>query len=268
MAVGKSIRMNSIFRKSTGRSVVVAIDHGGIAGPISGIENPKEVLKQCIEGGADAILTTRGFVKASINEWNRGTGLILRLTGGFTTLGGKFEEELISSIETALMYNASGAAVTVKFGHAREGEFIKQASLIADSCDRWGMPLMIEAMAKGGSVKQSNDPDGVKLAARAAQEIGADIIKTYYTGSIESFRKVTAGCPVPVLILGGQKTADISVIFKEIHDSIEAGSAGIAIGRNIWQQKDTKKMVQTMCGLVHENWSVEQALDFVNNSSK
>ncbi|MCD6120266.1 MAG: fructose-bisphosphate aldolase, partial [Spirochaetales bacterium] len=125
-----------------------------------------------------------------------------------------------------------------------------------------------EAMAKGGSVKQSNDPDGIRLAARAAQEIGADIIKTYYTGNIDSFRKVTAGCPVPVLILGGQKTGDISVIFEEVHDSIEAGAAGIAIGRNIWQQGDTKKMVQAMCGLVHENWSAEQALSFVNGSSK
>ncbi|NOY08541.1 MAG: fructose-bisphosphate aldolase [Spirochaetes bacterium] len=263
MAVGKSLRMKSIFRESSGRSVIVAIDHGGIAGPITGIEKPKQVLKECMDGGADAILTTRGFVKAAADNWARGTSLILRLTGGFTTLGGKFEEELVSSVESALMYNSSGVAVTVKFGHLREGEFIKQASLIADSCERWGMPLMVEAMAKGNSVKQSNDPAGIKIAARAAQEIGADIIKTYYTGSKETFSEVTAGCPVPVLILGGQKTSDTAVIFQEVHDAIQAGAEGIAIGRNIWQHGNTRKMVEAMCGIVHEDWSVEKAIEFI-----
>jgi DhnA family fructose-bisphosphate aldolase class Ia len=251
--------MNALFPRGDGRSVIVAIDHGGIAGPIQGIGKPAPLLKACVEGGADAILTTRGFVRASVAEWRPSLALVLRLTGGFTVLGGRFEEEMISSPETALTYAAACAAVTVKFGHEREGEFIRQASLVADACERWGMPLMIEAMAKGKDMK-STDLAGVKLAARAAQEIGADVVKSYYTGDPESFREVVEGCPVPIVILGGEKTESLEQVFGEVYDSLQGGAAGLAIGRNIWQHANPRAMVEAMVGLVHEGWTVKQAL--------
>ena len=259
MTAGKTLRMNALFPRGDGRSVIVAIDHGGIAGPIQGIGKPAPLLKACAQGGADAILTTRGFVRASVQEWRPSLALVLRLTGGFTVLGGRFEEEMISSPETALAYAASCAAVTVKFGHDREGEFIRQASLTADACDRWGMPLMIEAMARGKDMKPTDLP-GVKLAARAAQEIGADIVKSYYTGDPDSFREVVEGCPVPIVILGGEKTESLEQVFTEVHDSLQAGAAGVAIGRNIWQHANPRAMVEAMVGLVHEGWTVQQAL--------
>ena len=118
---------------------------------------------------------------------------------------------------------------------------------------------MIEAMAKGKDLK-STDPEGVKLAARAAQEIGADIVKSYYTGDAESFRSVVEGCPAPVVILGGEKTADLSQLFTEVYDSLQAGGAGIAIGRNIWQHANPQAVVEAMVGLVHDGWTVKQAL--------
>jgi DhnA family fructose-bisphosphate aldolase class Ia len=259
MTIGKTIRQSSIFRRSTGKTVIVAIDHGGIAGPIQGIERPAAVVRACREGGADAILATRGVVTASEGEWDRSLSVLLRLTGGFTVLGGKFEEELISSPETALALGAVGAVVTVKFGHEREGEFTRQASLVADSCERWGLPLMIEAMAKSKDMK-SSDPRGVLLAARAAQEIGADIVKTYYTGDPDSFRKVVEGCPVPIVILGGEKSDSLEAVFGDVYYAMQAGAKGIAIGRNIWQHDRTKAMVEAMVGLVHEGWTTVQAL--------
>ncbi len=259
MSIGKTIRMSSIFRRSTGRTVIVALDHGGIAGPIAGIEKPAEVVRACREGGADAILATRGIVAASQGEWDRGMSVILRLSGGFTVLGGKFEEEIISSPETALLFGAAAAAVTVKFGHEREGEFTRQASLVADSCERWGLPLMVEAMAKGKEMK-SADPNGILLAARAAQEIGADIVKTCYTGDTDSFRRVVEGCPAPIVVLGGEKSDGLEQIFAEVHASLLAGAKGVAIGRNIWQHGRTKIMVEAMVGIVHEGWTVAQAL--------
>ena len=247
---------------NTGKSVIVAIDHGGIAGPMDGINNPPELIQECVKGGADSILTTRGFAKAAGDAWDRSASLILRLTGGFTVLGGKFEEEMISSVETALSYGAAGAAVTVKFGHDREGEFIKQASLSADACERWGVPLMIEAMARGKDLKKA-DPAGIRLASRAAAEIGADIVKTYYTGDPDSFAGVIEGCLVPVVILGGEKSDTLEIVFEDVYYAIQAGADGIAIGRNIWQHKNTQAMVEAMAGLVHENWTVKQAMNHV-----
>lgn len=263
MHTGKKIRLKSVFRED-GRAVIVALDHGAIAGPMPGIENPAETIRDAIEGGADAILTTRGFVQQSEDQWRRSTGIIMRLSGGFTVLRGAFEEELISSVEAAIRLGACAVAVTVKFGHEREGEFIRNASFISDQCELWGIPLMIEAMAKGSAfgkpLEGPADPTGILMVSRMAQELGADIIKTYYTGSLESFKKVVEGCPIPVVILGGEKTEDDSLLFQNILDSLEAGGAGVAIGRNIWQGGRTKKMTRAIVGLVHEGWTLEQAL--------
>ncbi len=262
MNTGKSVRLASIFRRDTGRTVIVALDHGGIAGPMPGIVKPAEVVRACREGGADAILATRGVVNAAAGEWDRGLAIVMRLTGGFTVLGGKFEEEMISTPEAALAFGAAAAAVTVKFGHEREGELTRQASLVADTCERLGLPLMVEAMGKGKDMK-SGDPKGTLLAARAAQEIGADFVKTYYTGDPESFHKVVEGCPVPIVVLGGEKAETIEQVFSLVHASIQAGGKGIAIGRNIWEHGKTKAMVEAMVGIVHEGWTVKQALAHV-----
>jgi DhnA family fructose-bisphosphate aldolase class Ia len=259
MSTGKSIRMRSIFRSDTGKTVVIAIDHGGIAGPLEGINDPGRLIRECAAGGADAVLTTRGFARAAVDSFDRGLSLILRMTGGFTILGGAFEEEMITSAETALRYGCAGAAVTVKFGHPKEGAFIRQASMAADSCEQWGLPLMVEAMATRKDMKQT-DPMGVKLASRAAAEIGADIVKTYYTGDPDSFAEVVSGTLVPVVILGGVKTDRMEDLFNDVFYAIQAGGAGIAIGRNIWQHGHTKAVVEAMAGIVHERWSVKQAL--------
>jgi DhnA family fructose-bisphosphate aldolase class Ia len=262
MNTGKTIRFNSIFRKSTGKSVIVAIDHGAIAGPMNGINEPEKLIEECVRHGADAVMVNRGFMRTAEAAFDRNLGVILRLTGGFTVLGGGFEEELISSVESALKLGASGAAVTVKFGHKREGYFIKQASEISDKCEEWGLPLMIEAMAKGDNLK-SNDPEGIRLASRAAAELGADIIKTYYTGDPDSFNKVIEGALVPVVILGGAKTDKIEDAFSDVYYSLQAGGSGIAIGRNIWGNGNTAAMIEAMYGIVHEGWSVKQAVKHV-----
>ena len=262
MNTGKTIRMNTLFRKATGKTVIVAIDHGGIAGPMKGIIDPPGLIEACVAGGADGVLATRGVIRSAEKVFDRTLGIVLRLTGGFTVLGGEFEEELISSVDTALRYGASAAVVTVKFGHEREGYFTKQASLVADNCEQWGLPLIIESMPRGKNIR-TGDPDAIKLASRAAAEIGADVVKTFYTGDPDSFSKVVEGCMVPIVILGGAKTESIHDVFSDVYYSIQAGGAGIAIGRNIWQHDNPKAMVEAMCGLVHEGWSVEQAMSYI-----
>jgi DhnA family fructose-bisphosphate aldolase class Ia len=264
METGIVLRKNHFFDARDNRSVIIALDHGGIAGPVEGIENPAQVIRSCVAGGADGILTTKGFADASRGEWNRSTGLILRVTGGFTVLGGGFEEEMIMEPESVLAYGASCAAITVKFGHDREGAFIRQASLAVDAYHRLGVPVMIEAMAKGTINKDkfpANDPEGIRMAARMAAEIGADLVKTYYTGSPESFARVTSACPVPVVILGGAKTDSPEGVFQDIAGSLESGGAGIAMGRNIWGFPNLAAMLEAVRGIVHSSWTVKQAME-------
>jgi DhnA family fructose-bisphosphate aldolase class Ia len=258
---GKTLRLGRIFSVKDGRAVVIALDHGAIAGPLPGIEKPADTIAACVAGGADAVLATRGFVKAAQETWNRGLGLILRISGGFTVLGGGFEEEIIGSPESALAEGADCAGITVKFGHSREGEFIRQAALAAERCDAIGLPVMIEAMAYREGASR-NDPESIALVARAAQEIGADIVKTRYTGDPDSFRTVVEGCQAPILILGGEK-ADNKALFSDVYWSIQAGGAGVAIGRNIWSSGNTLGMVEAMVGIVHRGWTIEMAFDHI-----
>ena len=263
MLSGLTLRTNAIFDKQDGRSVIIALDHGSIAGPMPGITDPRTIVKACVSAKVDGILTTKGFVDASLSEWDRQTSLVLRLTGGFTVLGGRFEEEMIVEPETAIAYGASCAAITVKFGHEKEGEFIRKASLAIDCCHRLGLPVMLEAMAKGtikGKEFASHDPEAIRMVARMGSEIGADLIKTYYTGDIESFRRVVQGCPVPIVILGGAKTDSVRLVFQTIHDSLQAGGRGIAMGRNIWSFGKVEAMIEAVNGLVHGHWGVDKAL--------
>lgn len=260
---GKILRMKRLFDPGDGRAVMVAIDHGGIAGPMPGIERPAGLIRECALGGADSILATKGIVRAAADAWPGSLGLALRLTGGFTVLGGGFEEEIIGTPRNALAYAADCVAATVKFGHRREGDFIRQASLLAGECEELGLPVMIEAMAKSEG-KKPNDPEGIRLAARAAQEIGADIVKTYYTGDPDSFRAVVEGCPVPILVLGGERSDSLERLFDDVYWSLQAGGAGVAIGRGVWSPQQgaasARAVVEALRGLVHEGWSVAHAL--------
>lgn len=258
MNEGMTLRMRRIFAED-GRAVVVAVDHGAIAGPLAGIESPRNLVTLCGSGGADALLAHRGFVRAALEGWGRELGLILRLSGGFTTLGGKFEEELIGDAEDAATWGADAAAVTVKFGHAREGEFIRNAAHLSSDCERHGLPVMIEAMAVQEG-KQTFGAESLAVAVRAAEELGAAFIKAPLSERPQEFSRVIRGSHVPVLILGGEKLDSLEALFASIAGALEQGAAGVAMGRNIWGQKDAVGVLEATVGLVHGGWGVDAAL--------
>ncbi len=257
--IGKHVRMKSLISPATGRTVIVAMDHGQIIGPAQGLERPLDAFRRVVRGRPDAILATRGMVEHGFEALDSGVGLIIRITGGFTVLGGRFEEAMISSVTHALKLGATGVAVTVKFGHDREDEFTRQASLVADDCYSWGMPLMTEVWPAGKNVSKPSDLSAVKLGSRAAAEYGTDIVKTYYPGTEEGCAEVVAGCPVPVVVLGGEKADAPIDTFRMVESAIRAGAAGVAMGRNVWGQPDPTRMIEALRGIVHDGWSADQA---------
>jgi len=261
MRIGKALRLKRIFAED-GKSLVVAMDHAAIIGPKGALANPQEMVEKVIAGRPDAILTTKGMLQATHTVHDPDVAVILRISGGFTMLGDPtdFQDRIISSVEQAIKYGADGVAITVKYGHKNEGQFIERASFIADSCSDWGIPLMVEVWPAGPNVKDPSDLKAVKLGSRAAAEIGADIVKTYYTGSKDSFAEVSSGCPIPVVILGGAK-GSTEDLFKMIAESLAGGSAGVAMGRNVWGHEDPKHMVEAINGLIHKGWAVDEALE-------
>ena len=252
MDCGKQLRMRNIFRED-GRTLIVAMDHAAIAGAMGALQDPAGIIEKMAEGGADAILTTRGMLEKGYPAIRRGMGIIMRISGGFTLLTepARFYDRIISSVETALRWGADAVAITIKYGHPDEGALIEQASRVADICNEWGMPLMIEVMVRGERVEKLGSNLALSIACRAAFEIGADFVKVNYPDQKDTFRKMVEECPVPLVILGGEKLDSPEQLLKMVEDSLEAGGKGVAMGRNIWGAVDPKQMVGDLASIIH-----------------
>ncbi len=236
-----------------GRALVLAMDHGVIAGPLPGIESPAAALAAASRGGVDAVLLNAGALSAGWQCLDRRVGVILRLSGGFTLLSDPagFEERLIGSAEDALFLAADAAAVTVKFGHAREGEFMAQASRAALACARWNLPFMIEVMPRGARAEAMGQAEALVLACRAAAELGADLVKAAYPGSPQAMERMAAGCPAPVLILGGEKDPDPGNLVLIVAEALAGGAAGVCMGRNLFGHPRPAELMALLAELIH-----------------
>jgi DhnA family fructose-bisphosphate aldolase class Ia len=262
--IGKLIRLKRIFKGKSKRTFIVAMDHGSFDGPIPGIENPSETLRKILCEGVDALIITPGICKIAYEHIVDKASIILRISGAVTKAGiEKDYTQIIRHVNTALRIGADAVAVTAFVGGKNESKMLKRLSFIAEKCDEFGMPLLAE-MIPAFSDKYS--PDNVGLASRVGAELGADIIKTYYTGDIESFKKVVNVCPIPIVIAGGPKIDNPRRVIEVVKESIEAGGKGIAFGRNIWQYHNPTAIVKAIASVIHKDFSVEEALKILESS--
>jgi DhnA family fructose-bisphosphate aldolase class Ia len=240
--------MKRIFR-SDGRALIVAMDHGLIDGPCPGLEQPGATIARITAGGADAVLTSVGVATRFAAEVAR-LGLILRVDGGATSLGGSSGEgALFFGVEEALRLGADAVAVSAFPGSPVEVESLERLAHVIAAAHRWGLPVMAE-MVPGGfdSPPDKRTPHAIALAVRVAAELGADIVKTPYCAG---FEQVIAGCYVPVVVLGGAKRGNEASMLADVEAAIKAGGAGVAIGRNIFQADDPTAMTAAVARLVH-----------------
>jgi fructose-bisphosphate aldolase/2-amino-3,7-dideoxy-D-threo-hept-6-ulosonate synthase len=141
-----------------------------------------------------------------------------------------------------------------------ESEMLADMGSIADECEEFSIPLLAMMYPRGPNIKDSNDVEVIKHVSRLGAELGADVIKTNYTGSPETFREVVQSCPVPVVIAGGPKQKTVEGILKMVYDSIQAGGAGVSIGRNTFQHKNPTLMARSLSAIVHKGATVEDSL--------
>ena len=250
-------RLHHLYR-SDGRVLIVAMDHGAISGPLRGIEHPAHTIARVIAGGADAILTTYGVARSFARELSR-VGLILRGDGGRTDLGRKDAPGAMNfSVEAALRLGADALAISAFPGSADEVRSLEALARVVELAHGWGMPVMAE-MVPGGfdSGPEFRTLESIALAARVGVELGADLIKCPY---VDGFEQVTRGTFAPVVILGGAKAGAEREMLAKIKAAIDAGGAGVAIGRHIWQAPDPAKMTAAVAAIVHGNASVEEAM--------
>ncbi|WP_457620775.1 2-amino-3,7-dideoxy-D-threo-hept-6-ulosonate synthase [Methanopyrus sp.] len=261
--IGKQIRMERIMDRETGRTLIVPMDHGVTMGPITGLEDLEETVDAVARGGANAVLLHKGMVKAGHRGYGRDVGLIVHLSAS-TELGPDPNNKvLVSRVEEAIKLGADAVSVHVNVGAEDEPQMLKKLGEIAARCSEWGMPLVAMMYPRGPKVEDEFDVEYVKHAARVGAELGADIVKTNYTGDPDSFREVVKGCPVPVVIAGGPKADTPEEVLEMVKGAIEAGAAGAAIGRNIFAHKSTRMreaMTRAIARIIHEDAEVEEAM--------
>ena len=258
--IGKRIRIDRIVNRNTKRTVIIPMDHGITMGPIKGLYDMRSIVNQVAEGGANAVLLHKGIIRAGYRGYGKDIGLIMHLSGS-TKLGPDPNAKVqVADVMEAIRLGADAVSVHINVGSKTEQEQLRFLGQVAKVCDDWGMPLLAMMYPRGEKIENQYDVDVVKHAVRIGAELGADIVKTNYTGSEETFREVVRGCPVPVVMAGGPKTETNEEFCQMVHLSIRAGGAGVAAGRNVFQHEDPAKMVRVLCSIVHESLDVKTTL--------
>jgi len=262
---GKDIRLERIMNRNTKKTIIVPMDHGVSNGPIAGLIDMAEAVNLVAEGGANAVIGHVGLALYGHRQGGRDVGLILHLSASTSIGPDPNEKVLVNSVTNALKMGADAVSIHVNIGADSEARMLKDLGNVAVECMEWGMPLLAMMYPRGKKITHENDVDQVKLAARVAAELGADIVKTVYTGDPESFREVTRGCPVPVVVAGGSKTDDRTTL-ELIEGAMAGGAAGISIGRNAFQHRTPARFVRAAACIVHADKSVEEALKILEGT--
>jgi DhnA family fructose-bisphosphate aldolase class Ia len=246
---GKRIRMNRILRGPGRGALVVAFDHALVIGPIPGTENPAGQIRQFVDARVDAVLLNLGMLQSCCDSFAPGSsvGLVARID--WTTIWKNLTEGtdgkslccMLASPEDALRHGAD-AVLTYMFIGTGDPDFeakeIARNAQVARECERVGIPLIVESLARGKSITNYSDPKWLQLHTRMAVELGADMIKTDYSGDARSMRSVIQQCPVPLLVLGGSRSSSEDSALDVVRGAMEAGAAGVFFGRNVFQSED------------------------------
>lgn len=261
--LGKKIRIERIINRNTGKTVIVPMDHGISVGPIEGLTDMKSAIQNVAEGGANAIVEHKGLIGEGHRGKGRDIGLIIHLSASTSLSPYPNAKTLVCSVDEAIKLGADAVSIHVNLGNGGEKEMLRDFGKISYEARTWGMPLLAMIYPRGEKIKDEYGVQVVKHAARVGDEMGADIVKVSYTGSAETFKEVVNGVSIPVVIAGGPKMDSDREILEMVKGSIDAGGAGVSIGRNVFQHKNPTRMVQAISAIVHDNSSVENALEIL-----
>jgi fructose-bisphosphate aldolase, class I len=254
------MRLGRLFDAESGRSFITAIDHGVTLGVPQGAENAVETVGQIIAGGPDGVLLGPGMLAKTADLFaHRGAPApIVRadyfVNHPYIDEHGEHYRTLITPADAA----AIGAEAIIMFlmlgagGEAMFADNVAAVARAAQEAHRVGLPLIVEAVLWGSRIEDKKDADRLAFACRMAVEIGADAIKTEYTGDVASMRRVIDGCPAPVLVLGGAKSNSPEALLSATRDAMAAGAKGVIYGRNVWQADDVVAISRQLREIIHD----------------
>lgn len=254
-----AMRMSKLL--PNGRSLMVPCDHGASDYPVLGLEDMDSVYSSLSEGGANAVIAQKGVV--SHLSGMAGTNLIAHLSVSTVHAGHHSDDKvLVGNVEEALARGAIAVSVQINVGSEHESAMIERMGIISTQCQKLAVPLLGMMYARGPNLKTEGDPTkGVAHAVRLGWELGCDIVKTSWTGSIESFEIVTAAVPIPVLIAGGEREGEPDSLLRMVKQSMLAGGAGICMGRQIFSHPEPEKMTRALHDVIHLGKGPSQAAE-------
>jgi fructose-bisphosphate aldolase/2-amino-3,7-dideoxy-D-threo-hept-6-ulosonate synthase len=259
--IGKSIRTERFIDRKTKRTIIIPMDHGLTLGTIKGLENIAEMVDKVALGGANAVLMHSGMVGAGHRQYGKDIGLIIHLSAATDLAPDPDRKVLVCSVERALKLGADAVSIHINIGAEEEPKMLQDASFAIEAARVWGVPIIAMMYPRGKKIKDENAHEAVNTAVRVGVELGADIVKTNYTGDIDSFKYIVDSVKhIPVIIAGGPKHDGTPELLQMVYDSIQAGGSGVAFGRNVFQSKDPTKMVDALSKIVHKNFTVEEVL--------
>lgn len=260
-AVGKTIRMHRIFGND-GKAVMLAINHGIAFGPAKGIDNLKALFDNIQASYPDSITMHKGIAMRMADAFVGRSALILKGTN--STRFFHPDETPVASVEEAVILGADAIAIGLSLADAHEREAIQYTAEVVAAAERMGMPTVTHSYPSGALISDEDrySVDSVGYATRVSLELGIDIIKTYWTGDVNSFEKIVKiGAPAKVVISGGPKCDTLRECFEMTYQGMQAGAAGITYGRNIWQHEYPNAVITGLNAIVHKNTSVSIAME-------
>ncbi|GAA0721687.1 fructose-bisphosphate aldolase/2-amino-3,7-dideoxy-D-threo-hept-6-ulosonate synthase [Halorubrum trapanicum] len=255
MTAGLSARLDRI--STNDQFLIVPMDHGITMGAVEGLVDIESTIDGVTGGGADAVLTQRGIAER-VHENKNGAGYIVHLNGSTTIGPDESDKRVTGTVEDAVRAGADAVSFHINVGSEYEPNQIEELAELTADAERLGLPVLAMAYARGPGV-DSTDPESLGHAVRLAEELGADVVKTGYSGDGDSFERVTESTRLPVVIAGGSKGTDRETV-EMVRGAMDGDAAGVSMGRSIFQHDDPEGIARAVSAVVHDDASVEEAL--------
>lgn len=268
MSAGKDLRLRRIIDPGSGTSVMFAFSHGTSAPEVlHGLERPVEMIAAAARGGADCVFVAPGLVDSAREALaaHPAFGVVVKVTATASRAALRHQEILTASVEHSVSLGADGIVALIPFAPDNESDVIRLTAELGESCARWGVPFVAEAEYPNAYYGEADyaaewGVPYLKRSARLCVELGADIIKSNWTGSAETFAEIVDCVPVPVVVAGGSRLSDVDLL-RKITEARTAGAIGCSVGRNIFQHEAPEAMVRAISTVLKDGLTPEEALE-------
>lgn len=267
-SLGKAIRLSRLQNPQSGRIITVAVDHAPSYGVLRGLEQIQQVVDQVVAAHPDAMVMMKGVAQRCFSPHAGQVALMMKCS----SLSPYHPERdvIVSSVKDALRLGADAIAMALTVGSEEQPQLLRSLGLLVETADEVGLPVVVHSYPCGIGVPADEwySVQRVGYAARLAMELGVDIVKTYYTGSPETFsRVVTMAAPALVVAAGGLRLESDADVLRMARGVVEAGAAGITFGRNVWQSDAPGRLIRALREVVHAERPVEDTLEIVYRES-